>query len=253
MRCSEEGELMFKLYNNIIAEKLDTEDVKVIEGFYKEEAFNPYTAFLAGGNLCWKNATKDYINLALVEKMFFNKRGDREWDCSENFEIDGKVVKARYMTKIWVKRPDTDDSVCKVVSVKNMSRGENAYYNNQEFYITNITSWDEIQLTDTITGEDIVIDREEIYKYFDYAYATTIHRAQGSTIDAPYSINDWNDRLSKKLKYVAVSRTSDRGNIQINRRWEHKIPVKKTKNAWELDRNVLLETFKEGRWFPKKK
>ena len=98
-----------------------------------------------------------------------------------------------------------------------------------------------------------MVNREEIYRYFDYAYATTIHRAQGSTITAPYSINDWNDRLSKKLKYVAVSRTSDKENIQINPKWEHRIPVIKTKNTWELDRKSMIETLKEGGWFPKKK
>lgn len=253
MRCSEEGVLMFKLYNNIIREKLDEDDKGLLKSFVKNEKFNPYTAFLAGGNLCWKNATKDYINLILVEKMFCNKRGDREWDCSENFDIEGKVIKSRYMTKIWVKRPDTDDSVCKVVATKNMSRGENSFYNNQEFYITNITSWDEIQLTDTITGEDIVVNREEIYRYFDYGYASTIHRAQGSTIETDYSINDWDDRLSKKLKYVAVSRTTDKDNIQINPRWEHRIPTIKAKNSWELDRKRMIEAIKEGRWFPKKK
>ena len=252
-RCSEEGELMFKLYNDIVKGKLDKDDKAVLKSFVKHERFNPYDAFLAGGNLCWKNATKDYINLVLVEKMFFNNRGDKEWDCSENFEIEGKVIKARYMTKIWVKRPDTGDANCKVVSTKNMNREDNAFYNNQEFYITAIAGWDEIQLTDTITGDDIVVNREEIYRYFDYAYATTIHRAQGSTITAPYSINDWNDRLSKKLKYVAVSRTSDKENIQINPRWEHRIPVIKTKNTWELDRKSMIETLKEGGWFPKKK
>lgn len=252
MRCSEEGVLMFKLYNNIIREKLDEEDKGLIKSFYKHEKWNPYECFLAGGNLCWKNATKDYINLILVEKMFTN-RGDKVWDCSENFEIEGKVIKSRYMTKIWVKRPNTGDPNCKVVATKNMSRGENSFYNNQEFYITNITSWDEIQLTDTITGEDIVVNREEIYRYFDYGYASTIHRAQGSTIETEYSINDWDDRLSKKLKYVAVSRTTDKDNIQINPRWEHKIPTIKAKNSWELDRKRMIEAIKEGRWFPKKK
>lgn len=253
MRCSTEGKLMFKLYNNIIKENLDKEDKGLLKEFVRNERFNPWTAFLAGGNLCWKNATKDYINLVLVEKMFFNKRGSREWDCSENFEKEGKVIKSKFMTKIWVKRPDTDDSVCKIVSIKNMNRSDNSFYNNQEFYVSKIESWDEIQLTDTITGEDIVINREDLYKCFDYAYATTIHRSQGSTITAPYSINDWNDRLSKKLKYVAVSRTSDKDNIQINPRWEHRIPVIKTKNSWDLDRKVMLDTLKEGRWFPKKK
>ena len=254
MRCSEEGELMFKLYNDIIVEKLDDTSKALIKSFVRNEKFNPWTAFLAGGNLCWKNSTKDYINLVLVEKMFFNKRGDKEWDCSENFEgSEGKVIKSKYMTKIWVKRPDTDDSVCKIVSIKNHNKGENPYYNNQEFYITDIASWDEIQLTDTITGEDVVIDREQLYRNFDYAYATTIHRSQGSTITSPYSINDWNDRLSKKLKYVAVSRTSDKANIQINPKWEHRVPVIKTKNSWDLDRKRMIEALKQGRWFPKRK
>ena len=253
MRCSEEGELMFKLYNNIIAEKLDKSDKAVVASFVRNEKFNPYTAFLAGGNLCWKNSTKDYINLVLVEKIFFNKRGDKVWDCSENFAVEGKVIKARYMTKIWVKRPDTNDPNCKIVSIKNMNRSDNSFYNNQEFYVSKIESWDEIQLTDTITAKDIVINREDLYTCFDYAYAITIHRSQGSTITAPYSINDWNDRLSRKLKYVAVSRTSDKENIQINPKWEHRVPVIKTKNSWELNRRLMIETIKEGRWFPKKK
>ena len=49
---------------------------------------------------------------------------------------------------------------------------------------------------------------------FYVAYAITIHKCQGETYDTPYTIHEW-ERLNKRLKYVALSRATDKNLINI--------------------------------------
>jgi len=51
-------------------------------------------------------------------------------------------------------------------------------------------------------------------KSFYPAYCTTIHKAQGATIQEAYTIYEW-DELTPKLKYVAVSRATTKANVNI--------------------------------------
>jgi ATP-dependent exoDNAse (exonuclease V) alpha subunit len=54
---------------------------------------------------------------------------------------------------------------------------------------------------------EIIIGADEFQKLFRIGYAFTTHSSQGMTIDKPYTIHEFN-RMSKKLKYVALSRSS---------------------------------------------
>ena len=77
--------------------------------------------------------------------------------------------------------------------------------NNEQFYVS--------KLTDTsvrIKNENktLIIDMDKFQEFFYVAYCITIHKSQGQTFDFPYTIHQWN-RLDKKLKYVALTRSSD--------------------------------------------
>ena len=45
-------------------------------------------------------------------------------------------------------------------------------------------------------------------EYFYPAYCITIHKSQGQTYNFPYTIHEY-ERLTKKLKYVALTRATD--------------------------------------------
>ena len=55
---------------------------------------------------------------------------------------------------------------------------------------------------------------KDFQHYFYVAYAITIHKSQGSTFDFSYTIHEW-DKLDNKLKYVALSRATDKEYINI--------------------------------------
>ena len=78
---------------------------------------------------------------------------------------------------------------------------------------------------DELTDEEIIISNEmksrlaipvgDFIKTFNLAFCITIHKSQGATFNQKYTIYEWSDRMTNKLKYVAISRSSDINNIQI--------------------------------------
>ena len=96
--------------------------------------------------------------------------------------------------------------------ISKVNNEEIGIFNNQRYNITKIDTF-------TITFEDELkhqfkICVNDFQKFFLVAYATTIHSAQGMSIDEPYTIHEW-DRLHKRLKYVALSRSRDIKYIHI--------------------------------------
>ena len=55
---------------------------------------------------------------------------------------------------------------------------------------------------------------DKLTKYLQPSYATTIHSVQGATIDKPFSIHEW-DKLNESLRYVALSRSTDKSLVNI--------------------------------------
>jgi ATP-dependent exoDNAse (exonuclease V) alpha subunit len=60
----------------------------------------------------------------------------------------------------------------------------------------------------------INIHADQFQKLFRVGYAFTTHSSQGMSIDKPYTIHEFN-RMSKKLKYVALSRSTKHEYINI--------------------------------------
>ena len=75
----------------------------------------------------------------------------------------------------------------------------------------------------TIKQEDIIIYDEEkeitipiksFQRLFNIAYCITVYKSQGSTFDHSYTIHEF-DRFDERLKYVALSRSSNIKHINI--------------------------------------
>ncbi len=269
-RSSSEGVKMFDLYNKVIATDYSTINgvkrrrfPKELNEFMGGVKFNPWVDF-KGINICNRNATKDCINFLIVNKIAPKwGMGDKQYDCEPFENAEGQRLKSKYVEKIWVKKAE-GEMTCRVVADK----GTELYYNNQEFAIININAesgdW-VITLRDVITHDEVDITRTMLYRHFDYAYAMTIHRSQGSSFDSEYTINDYDtllrDSAGNKILYVALSRTTKAKNIQINQfggtakqGWESRIPLKLDKSGGRsFDREAMRKAVKEGRWFPKKK
>ena len=52
------------------------------------------------------------------------------------------------------------------------------------------------------------------FQHFYVAFCITIHKSQGSTFDEPFTIHEF-DKLDRRLKYVALSRSTQIENINI--------------------------------------
>ena len=90
-------------------------------------------------------------------------------------------------------------------------------FNNQRFTIININREKEL-ITSKYLHNDNKLDIEfnNFQKFFLPAYGLTCHCAQGLTIDEKYIVHhDEFDRMGKKLKYVALSRSKKHECINI--------------------------------------
>ena len=83
--------------------------------------------------------------------------------------------------------------------------------NNETFKIKKVS--DVITIVDE-NKKEIIIELNDFQRLFYVAYAITIHRCQGETYNRPYTIHEW-ERLDKRLKYVALSRTTKKEFINI--------------------------------------
>jgi hypothetical protein len=61
----------------------------------------------------------------------------------------------------------------------------------------------------------LTIPKKDFGRLFNLAFCVTIHKSQGATFTENYTIHEWT-KLDKKLRYVAVTRTSNYKNIHIS-------------------------------------
>jgi nucleoside-triphosphatase THEP1 len=83
--------------------------------------------------------------------------------------------------------------------------------NNETFKIIKI-HFDYITILND--KKKIIIEKKDFQKLFYVAYAVTCHSSQGDTINEPYSIHEW-ERMSLKMKYVALTRSTKKEYINI--------------------------------------
>jgi len=79
------------------------------------------------------------------------------------------------------------------------------YCNNEEFLVY---AYDDefIYISNEKRG-DVEVSIKDFNSDFKLAYAMTVHKSQGQTINRPYTIYEW-ERMSREMLYVAVSRAT---------------------------------------------
>jgi ATP-dependent exoDNAse (exonuclease V) alpha subunit len=169
----------------------------------------------------------DPKNIMKLQKEQFGSNTDTDLHISFtnktrkeiNHKIMDKVIKAKKKKYLELKALPYDANSQDVKLIAGMpviTRVNNRQYdicNNQTFVITNVNFSNEtIELTDD--GEDVTIDFNEFQNLFQIAYCLTIHKVQGCSFKEKYCIHEF-EKLNKRLRYVALSRSSDIKHINI--------------------------------------
>ena len=128
------------------------------------------------------------------------------------------MVKSKRRNTIKLEAIPTDDRTqyvtlfvgCPVIAKKNNKAS--GFVNNDTFVIQSISKTT-ITLQDSM-GNTLDIKTMDFQRNFCVAFCITIHSSQGGTIVTPYTIHEF-DRMDKPLKYVALSRSTSKNNINI--------------------------------------
>ena len=159
------------------------------------------------------------IDVDNIDKADFDKKHCR-------LSLAFTNIKRKYINDIWMdreakdnkfifvpKHPFDDNSqdmkICEgtpIIARKNELAKD--ILNNETFTIKNIKK------NVFILDNDIEITKDEFAKLFYPAYCITTHKSQGQTFNEAYTIYEW-DRFDKRLKYVALSRSTNKNHINI--------------------------------------
>ena len=69
-------------------------------------------------------------------------------------------------------------------------------------------------LKDTLSHQEINIEKKIFKDYFYVNYCSTVHRCQGETINEPFTMHEWN-RLDTIMRHTAISRATSKKLISI--------------------------------------
>jgi len=172
----------------------------------KKQDFTKSTDNLYITNLCYTNAKRKEINSVMMTK-FINKQIQTA-KTSKKAQPKPTEIKAKLY----------DDNSQDVKLLKGMpiiARKTTEKYdimNNETFHIIDIN--DKI-FKITVHDTPIEININEFSDLFYVAFALTIHKSQGQTFNYAYCIHEW-EKLDDRLKYVALSRATNKSNIHIN-------------------------------------
>ena len=149
-------------------------------------------------NICWTNAKRKQINEKYMNAAW-KKAKTKNYIKLEKLAYDDNSQDVTLVSKT------------PVIAKVNNSKLD--IINNERYTVKKIDI-DTRHLTIQNDRNEIVIHAENFQKLFRIGYAFTTHSSQGMSIDKPYTIHEFN-RMSKKLKYVALSRSTKHEYINI--------------------------------------
>ena len=139
--------------------------------------------------------------------------------------MDSAIVKNNYrkkplkLEKISIDKDSQDVRLLSGTPIRSRVNKEDMdIYNNEIFIIKEIQhSKQNILIVDEDDKNRILnIPFNMFQQLFYVAYCITIHKSQGTTFDFPYTIHDWDHPMfDHRLKYVALSRTTQLDNINV--------------------------------------
>ena len=112
-----------------------------------------------------------------------------------------------------------------IMAIKN-EKGKYWDLYNGEFYEIIVLLEDKMLIGNKTTRKGMWIKQEQLESYFSPAYAITVNKAQGATIDRPYSIWEF-QMMDKHSKYTELSRATNENLISI---YNYNVSVKEALN-----------------------
>ena len=104
---------------------------------------------------------------------------------------------------------------CRLISIDSFNL-EDIFIDNCDEFVVEKLNKTSVVLKDLNDENIIELSYKDVKKYLVLNYAITINRAQGLTIEEPYSIWEWNHQyMSNKKRYTAYSRCRDESLIHI--------------------------------------
>lgn len=216
MRSGEEGEQMFKWFGGLMIGLSNPKMEADLSVDFDKDLQHQVLGHRK--NLCYTNAAVAWVNWQMVNSILTMYKDHLKLEKLKPVRVRGKkIIPAWLKLGIWC-GDRTTHPMCELVAVIKDEEG-GAWYNNQEFCVITWVN-DEAVLEDRLTGEHVTVRADKLYKCFNYNYASTVHRSQGSTYDEPYSIWEWDlmkmtGSEGNALRYVAVSRTKSKQHINI--------------------------------------
>jgi hypothetical protein len=159
-----------------------------------------------GKHLSFTHKTRISVNKIMMEKM---KAQIQNENRGKKKSIDSNYIELNKMKN----DPHSQDVILfkGMPIISKVNNKEMDIINNETFTITDIKnnniSFKNDEKLFTIASKDF-------QKMFRPAYCITIHCSQGETYNEEYTIHDWK-KLDRKLKYVALSRASNKTFINV--------------------------------------
>jgi 5-methylcytosine-specific restriction endonuclease McrA/DNA replication protein DnaC len=184
-KCKRSDDVLFNICND------------VRNGVAIELGLFPYTepTYL---NLCHTNSTRRTLNDS----------------CMRRFIKETKPSKTMSFTKLIYDKNSQDITIAKGMPIIARVNRKSLEIANNECFTIDAVNDDTITISNEMKSR-VAIPVCDFIKTFNLAFCITIHKSQGATFNQKYTIYEWSDRMSDKLKYVAISRSSDISNIQI--------------------------------------
>jgi len=182
----------------------------------KKSDFNKSNDEYYSKSLCFTNKTRKEVNEIMMNKYINMKI--QQYKEIEIYKKKAKKQPPPPPAPIILKCKEGDEVGQDVKLLKGMpimarkTTDKNDIMNNETFHIHDINK-ETFKII--VHQSPIEISINEFQDLFSIAFCMTIHRAQGQTFNHNYTIYEW-ERLDKRLKYVALSRATDKKYIHIN-------------------------------------
>ena len=158
---------------------------------------------MAMRHLSFTNKKRIQINELMMQKEVTRKKGK----------------KALPLKKLYYDKNSQDVRLLSGTPIiSRINKKELDLYNNETFIIKEIQYSKEniVVVDDEDPTRTLDVPFNLFQRLFYVAYCITIHKSQGTTFDFPYTIHEWrHKRFDFRLKYVALSRTTNLENINV--------------------------------------
>jgi len=187
-KCRRSDDVMFNLC------------LSVLEGKEIQHHFGKRSTYK---NVCFTNRMRKHINKVCMSKWISEFKPKKVIHLSKNADDD--------------QSQDMMLSVGMPIIANQASSGDKGLgvVNNETFDIIELNEND-VVIQAVPTSEPITISHAQFVKSFYLAFAITCHKAQGDTFDEPYTIYEWARFPNVNMKYVALSRSSNKDHVNFS-------------------------------------